>query len=908
MKYNFKQIFALGTSVLLVGMTMGMVGGANYPNPFVVGGSANVAVVYGTGADVSVLDSIEAGRIETNLAGFVTGTTGTATGTGGDFKSLASGSDLLYLNDELGENLQTLTSTELGTVLADATFVDDGGTNYDYEQTIAIGSSSDYNKFEFGNSDNDFDDPALMLDFEESTGKEIYNLTVTFSKAVNFTSANSEGEEIEFFGKTYTVGTATDDNTLILLGGADSTRINVGETATMTVDGTPYTVSLDGLSSDTATKAGITVNDVYKSLTEGQTKTFVMSDGTEISVYAKTVFRTGDAGTGYVQVELGSDKLTLEHGTNAQVGADNDDIDGTRIFMTPPGSTGMQALTKMVISIVAEDNDLNHVLVGDSFVDPLFGTIEIQFNEVVNGPVFEDEEDTGAGRTAFELTSGGDRELEIVLTDKNGYTKTVPFTYRDELRDSNSDTIKVVEGQAMVQDDYFILNSGNYEHFMQVTKISLDADNVSDDDITFKDIITGTQYTIVDKNLGWLNQSTTVTINSQVYTINSINTTAINVTSSDFSLVADADGYVAVFPYIELISGEDYPRVALTDDIAIGHTLIDVSNATRTKGAIYELPTGNVQFRINDSQIEGPDFAHSVEYRVDETAGTWTNITTLHAIGAQSEVISFAVGKAVYSFDLAVVDVTIANLTITSIAIDTGFTADADDNLDAQDSPGILFVENKDKSDSEVRNVIFINTTDDNAYSEYYSVAFSSTQNTGYDEQAWDETKLTGYLTNWGTYVLKDQTDSNQYVMRLTYPDAQMYANVYFAEVGASISVTAGGALGDVLVTDDEVSSVSSKNLIVIGGSCINSVAAYLVGGAFCGAGWTDETEVGSGQFLIESFGDAYATGKIALLVAGYDVADTVNAATFLRTQTVDTTAGNKYVGTTATQATLQVE
>jgi len=283
MKYNFKQIFALGASALLIGMTAGMAGAANYPTPFVVGGSANVAIVYGTGTGVDVLDMAQAANIQTNLQTYVTGTgTTTATGTGGDFKSMASGSDLLYLNDELGENIQTITDTELGTVLADGTFVDDGGTNYDYEQTIAVGSTGNYNKFEFGNSDNDFDDPLLMLDLEETTGREIYNLTVTFSKAVNFTAADSEGEEIDLFGKTFTIGTATDDNTLILLGGADSTRIDVDATATMTVDGVAYTVKLEGLSSDTTTQAGITVNDEYKSLTQGQTKTYVMSDGTEM--------------------------------------------------------------------------------------------------------------------------------------------------------------------------------------------------------------------------------------------------------------------------------------------------------------------------------------------------------------------------------------------------------------------------------------------------------------------------------------------------------------------------------------------------------------------------------------------------------------------------------------------------
>ena len=116
------------------------------------------------------------------------------------------------------------------------------------------------------------------------------------------------------------------------------------------------------------------------------------------------------------------------------------------------------------------------------------------------------------------------------------------------------------------------------------------------------------------------------------------------------------------------------------------------------------------------------------------------------------------------------------------------------------------------------------------------------------------------------------------------------------------------GSIGDVLVKDSEVSSVSSKNLIVVGGSCINSAAATLVGGAKCTSDWTTATGVGSGEFLIQSFGDAYSTGKIALLVAGYEAADTINAVTYLRTKDVDTTAGKKYKGTDQYTASLVVE
>ena len=171
----------------------------------------------------------------------------------------------------------------------------------------------------------------------------------------------------------------------------------------------------------------------------------------------------------------------------------------------------------------------------------------------------------------------------------------------------------------------------------------------------------------------------------------------------------------------------------------------------------------------------------------------------------------------------------------------------------------------------------------------------------------WDDTKLKGYLTARGTYALRDQTDTNIHVASLSYGVAHMYADVYMAEVDASITAgaSAGGVsqLGDVLVKDSEVSSVATKNLIVVGGSCINSAAASLVGGAYCSAAWTTATNVGTGEFLIKGYASSTITNKIALLVAGYDAADTVNAATYLRNQALDTS--KEYKGTSATSATL---
>ena len=75
--------------------------------------------------------------------------------------------------------------------------------------------------------------------------------------------------------------------------------------------------------------------------------------------------------------------------------------------------------------------------------------------------------------------------------------------------------------------------------------------------------------------------------------------------------------------------------------------------------------------------------------------------------------------------------------------------------------------------------------------------------------------------------------------------------------------------------------------------------------GKTCGADFTAKTGVGAGQFLVETF--SRTGGKVATLVAGYNAADTTNAATYLTTQTVDTSVGKKYIGTTATSASLVV-
>ena len=839
-----KAITVLG-SAALIGMTVSAAAAASYPTPF----TSNTAIVVGTGAmqqdttgavDIAAdLGARNAGVIGGALGGTITGKS----------QSLASGSDLLYLNDDLAENVQTITKSDLPTVLADGTFTDDDGTDYGYEQTLTVGASTT-NGFAFSNSDNDLDDPALILALSTSTSTPIYNLTANFNTAIPFNATASEGEDITLFGKTYTVGTATDADTLVLLGGAGSANINVGDSQSITVGDETFDVSLNGLSSDSV--ASVAVNGETKTFTQGQTK-----EVGGVDVYVKTIFRTGDD-TGYAEIQLGAGKLTFEDGNAVQTGSDNDDIEGTLVTMTG----GANATTTLTISVVAADNDGNHLLVGDSFADPVFGTIVVNFDSVENGPTFVGEKDTG--RTDLEIQKGGNRELQLMLTDNADNTATIPFVYQNATADDDGNAIHLVEGATISDEEYFILNSGNYQYFMQMTKVDAD----SSGQVTFKDQLSGESYgTGSGANI---ETSDTVTINNQVFTITTVSSTSVTVTSSDYKLTNG--GLVDVFPMLELVSGED-TRVAMTDNV----TALTGINATDTALTItLTLPTGTID-------VVGAAVTDTV------TIGT-TDIT----VGADTAI---KVGDVYYDF--GVVEGNGVNMTNVTVAMNEVISSGAT-NVSVT-TPGLLFVEDEDKSDGTTKTAIHIVTTDAGTYSTVSSPVFSGTSgDEDFDTETFDDTDFTGWLTNYGTYVWKDTSDSNNYLVGLSYGDDMMDAIVYVAE-GEAVEATTVTDVGVKTYTDAQAGSFAGMNLIVVGGSAINSVAADLLGGAYSEGDFTSQTDVAAGEFLIKSF--KRTTGEMALLVAGYNAADTEKAVKVLLNDVINTAEGMEYKGVSSTEA-----
>ena len=845
----FKKVSAIAGSALMIGMTMGVAAAANYPAPFVVGGTADVAIVYGTGEGVSSLDLVQAGNIQSNLQSFMSGTTSTSTSvSGGDSQTLATSSRKIYYGDSINAPINSLTYTELGTVLADGTFTDLSGTQYDYTQTVTIGPAD----IVFGTSGGDIDDPVLYIDATTTAG-ELYNYTLSFTKNVNVSdSTNVQGQKLKILGVDYVIGASSTNTTLYLYGSGETITVSGGEETTVNIAGTDHTIKLVTTSSSTA--GTIEVDGVSKSVTEGNNYAF----SGDINVYIKDIIHPAYAGD-LRQAELivGANTLKLVNGQTVKQGADETSIKGTSVTITAAGNGVISGFT---VAVAAPKSKTDHIGVGESFSDPVFGGLKLTFAGEVpkldsadRGKIVIDTDDNQYAYVTFTSAragSAGEQKLTYVYDNNTASTAVSPKLAHDAVSSDGKGYIHVLEGSNAREDDWIIINQGDAGTILEVDTISIDTSTSGS--VTFVDAITGSS------------QSITLTNSSNVYRKTGVNmfggtgyTVEVNGAGTTVNITWSSAGTRTLFPRIKLADGG---WLAFLTDTVVGN------------GTAVIFPDGQTSLTTSGQTVQEDDktgsyIVNGINWTVQNSSG-----------------------------DIEV------------YGVDTDGDGTLECNFNATYGPAVLFIEPKKWDDSSYGNFICVPLT--TTGTTEIAIGDPQFNGTNSGKVTWNsDTYKSQWVDKYGTLVTKEDRTNQNGVATIQYPDSQMYLDVIFSSEEATVTsgTTTSGAtqLGDVLVKDSEVSSVSSKNLIVVGGSCINSVAAKLVGGAYCGSAWTDATGVGSGEFLIQSFGDAYTTGKVALLVAGYEAADTVNAATYLRTQTVDTTAGKKYKGTSSTSAEL---
>jgi len=352
---------------------------------------------------------------------------------------------------------------------------------------------------------------------------------------------------------------------------------------------------------------------------------------------------------------------------------------------------------------------------------------------------------------------------------------------------------------------------------------------------------------------------------------------------------------------IPTLSGGDlslYAFYSVSNGINLGlgkdtsHKLIINSSEAMSK---------NYQFIVNDDKsshlVEVNKFKTGTENKTtfkDVGLGnTWTIVTNATGYG------EFDVDGNTYSF-VADYTASTVDMSSSSTAISAGIiwtaseakitlSTNATGTLETGSLGTMVFTEYDggpaDNSSTAARRTITLSvddktgTTDDIRVS---AIATTDPDYTGNGIQGWDSDDYfkDGY-TRWGTHIqYHTPTDGQDYVV-LTYPKAEATADVYLTSGVVSTAAGAGGEVGGLThidvasaVLDSEVPDWTAQNVIVVGGPCVNTVAAELMGSpADCAADFEE------GKAKIKLFEDE----NVALLVAGYSADDTRRACTVLK-------------------------
>jgi len=145
-------------------------------------------------------------------------------------------------------------------------------------------------------------------------------------------------------------------------------------------------------------------------------------------------------------------------------------------------------------------------------------------------------------------------------------------------------------------------------------------------------------------------------------------------------------------------------------------------------------------------------------------------------------------------------------------------------------------------------------------------------------------------VTDSGSIIKTPRTYSGSSMVMVKVPAQVLYSKLYVGELGGTtsgseISYTAYPSVpitSAIAKLDTEMSALkTAKHVILVGGPCINDLVAELAdAGSF---GYTCDTWPGRDFGLIEAIDDGFATGKVALVVAGTQADDTRTATSALQ-------------------------
>jgi hypothetical protein len=538
------------------------------------------------------------------------------------------------------------------------------------------------------------------------------------------------------------------------------------------------------------------------------------------SVYVSDVFYVKvPQETGYVVVSIGADRYVLQDEQPIKVGTSGNEQDIKGTYVKLLRSSNRLTDIKINFDAYSAAPAVDYIKAGSVFELPVFG-LKVAYN----GPASVSSE-------TITIQPGATNYYSLTFTDSFGKTGTINWVYDpntnnagdEKLADATGNAIRVVEGDGLTGlNQYVVISSGIAQRILKLTSYKTGTKA----EVEFQDVLSGTKYKGYADSDG-----ETLVIDGQQFTLEVANPNNALSSTNSLKVTWSPSGTVVVYPTIKTKYGA---KLALTQPLST--ISISATNVV--------LPTGLLVF-------SGPN----------ATPGSHT----------------LTIGGLSYTY-------TVSGGAITSLQI-TGVN-----------TPAVLVIEEPRKGATDGVVGVF-KVENDATADKRLELNGGLLPSTVFDASAVSTAsdKVNHYVTKWGTKVVFDISGAG--TATITYPDSQVYHLVAVGENPSwTTTATEAGTYKTYAPLSLPVAKLASEvtpadkanaNIVLVGGPCANSLVQALVdagkldasmtcAGGNPGPAWTP------GAAYVKVVEDAFATGRVALVVAGTNAADTRLATSLL--------------------------
>ncbi len=899
-KKTIKRIVALGAGATMVGATLMSAMAASYtldqyPTPFVKDGKLDALIVIGKNAMTE--DVIGAVDIGASLQYAMRQTKSVSAGKqevviDKGVKVKGTGNEVLNYGEYMANVVSNpLDDADLPQLLADGRYKESkGNTKNDHTYTQRL----DFTRANNGQALHDQPDDGLNANdyLEIKDTALLYNYTLQFDDPVEFdaTSASTidadfEGSSIEIQGQKFTFTESKDTNNDDLL---DEVRLQAGDTLLWltqdqviekTVGGVTHQIKVVDVT-DNQDSCGISVDGDLTWVDVNNDETV---NGVNVGVLDAKAVHAQLQDVDICQLNIGATEIRLKHNDNLEV--DGKEVQDARVDLRLGSAAGKW--NGFSVGFTPDDNV--YLTKGQNFVDPALGLWKIVMEGVNTDRELISVTSSGSKDGALTFNNNEGKEVKVPLHFDTAFTGPDATAFVDELVWAKStsklvlvhtdDRVTASSMSGLKGTEFYLVTSGQTAHMVEIS--SVDTDNVTNGDgsFNFKDLTYGrTWETRPYKDAGFRASSNFTRSASNCATqltntsTNSF-TVSLNQTAALCAIVA---GDYITFNITPTATATSIFRVQSITTAGVATLDRATTNYIDGNTSVSELGTGGITtvdlgslgtFDImvteNGADLDGDGTAELTAASVVLLDGDNDATSAETNYGVQVRLASlnpYRPNRTSVDDDSPVMAV---NLT----------EQDIDDSQVA--GQNIYLLARYDQATDQQIEFQFSSLANGTAVNP--TAAVTTWPRVGYDKVDSDS-DVQYSSTAHGTLVEYDN-DKTKWV-KVWYPKEEVEVNAFVAPVNAVTSAT-GGQIETVQLEqinvgaarlDEEVTDVTKDNLIVVGGPCVNTVAAKLLGNPEpCTTGFKE----GSAVVKLMANGD-----KVAMLVAGHSAADTRRATT----------------------------